>query len=245
MKPTPPTNSSAAVHGKLAALDWAAVHADLDAHGAAVIGPLLTPSQCDVLITTYSDDALFRKRVVMEHHGYGRGEYRYFTYPLPALVTELRDGLYPGLATLANRWNEAMSVDIRYPATHAEFKTRCHDAGQIKPTPLLLKYGPDDFNCLHQDIYGEHVFPLQVVFLLSQPGSDFTGGEFTLTEQRMRSQSRVEVVPLAQGQAVIFPVHRRPVKGVRKMTRAVMRHGVSRVRFGQRFTLGIIFHDAK
>jgi hypothetical protein len=193
----------------------------------------------------YDDDKLYRSRIVMAKHGFGRGEYKYFAYPLPSVITELREALYPHLAEVANRWNEAMSVDVRYPEDHETFKTRCHRAGQTKPTPLILKYEPGDYNCLHQDIYGEHVFPLQVAFLLSEPGRHFTGGEFVLTEQRPRMQSRAEVVPLQQGMGVVFPVHYRPVRGIRGTYRVNMRHGVSRVRTGERFTMGIIFHDAK
>ncbi len=194
---------------------------------------------------SYATDALFRKRIVMERHGYGRGEYGYFAYPLPARVAQLRTALYPPLADIANRWNEAMKVETRYPAGHAEFLARCHDAGQTRPTPLVLKYGEGDYNCLHQDLYGDHFFPLQVAVLLSEPAQDFTGGEFVLTEQRPRMQSRVEVVPLAKGDAVVFPVQRRPVRGTRGVYRVTLRHGVSRVRSGSRFTLGIIFHDAR
>jgi len=226
-------------------LDWEAIQTDLDAHGAAVIGPLLSPDQCKTLIDQYDDESLYRSRVVMARHGFGRGEYLYYRYPLPPVIAALRESLYPHLAKIANRWNEAMDIDVRYPATHEAFKARCHKAGQTKPTPLILKYGPGDYNCLHQDLYGEHVFPLQIAFLLSKPGHDFTGGEFTLTEQRPRMQSRVEVVPLQQGMGVIFPVHHRPVKGARGIYRVNMRHGVSRVRSGQRYTMGIIFHDAK
>jgi hypothetical protein len=180
----------------------------------------------------------------MSRHGFGRGEYQYFAYPLPSVIVELRESLYPHLAGIANRWNEAMNIDVRYPAGHEAFQASCHEAGQIKPTPLILKYGPGDYNCLHQDIYGEHIFPLQIAFLLSKPGEDFTGGEFALTEQRPRMQSRVEVVPIEQGMGVIFPVHQRPMKGARGTYRVNMRHGVSRVRSGLRFTLGVIFHDA-
>jgi hypothetical protein len=225
--------------------NWDAITTELDSCGAAVIGPLLSPDQCATLVNSYDNDALYRSRIVMARHGFGRGEYKYFTYPLPSLVAELRESLYPHLAGIANRWNHAMGIDVRYPAGHEAFKTRCHDAGQTKPTPLILKYEAGDYNCLHQDLYGELAFPLQAAFLLSKPGEEFTGGEFTLTEQRPRMQSRVEVVSLAQGMGVIFPVHHRPVKGNRGVYRVNMRHGVSRVRSGRRFTLGVIFHDAK
>jgi hypothetical protein len=225
--------------------NWDAITTELDSCGAAVIGPLLSPDQCATLVNSYDNDALYRSRIVMARHGFGRGEYKYFTYPLPSLVAELRESLYPHLAGIANRWNHAMGIDVRYPAGHEAFKTRCHDAGQTKPTPLILKYEAGDYNCLHQDLYGELAFPLQTAFLLSKPGEEFTGGEFTLTEQRPRMQSRVEVVSLAQGMGVIFPVHHRPVKGNRGVYRVNMRHGVSRVRSGRRFTLGVIFHDAK
>jgi hypothetical protein len=227
----------------LAACDWSAVAADLDAHGCAVIGPLLAPEQCAELAALYDAEGVFRSRVIMARHGFGSGEYQYFSYPLPEVVSELRAALYPPLAEIANRWNEAMGVEVRYPKNHQAFLDRCHGAGQTKPTPLLLRYGPGDYDCLHQDLYGEHVFPLQVAFLLSRPGY-FTGGEFVLTEQRPRMQSRVEVVPLGQGQGVIFPVCHRPVRGTRGTYRVNMKHGVSRLRTGCRHTLGIIFHDA-
>jgi hypothetical protein len=226
-------------------VNWEIANAELDAYGAASIGPLLSADQCKTLINEYDNENLYRSRVVMARHGFGRGEYKYLTYPLPSVIAELRESLYPFLAGIANRWNEAMGIDVRYPAEHEAFKVRCHEAAQAKPTPLILKYGVDDYNCLHQDIYGEHIFPLQVAFLLSKPNDEFTGGEFTLTEQRPRMQSRVEVVPLEQGMGVIFPVHHRPVKGTRGTYRVNMRHGVSRVRSGQRFTMGVIFHDAK
>lgn len=225
--------------------NWDAIHAELDAYGAAVIGPLLSPEQCKTLSNEYDNEDLYRSRVVMARQGFGRGEYKYFAYPLPSVIAELRKSLYPYLMKIANGWNEAMGIDIRYPAEHEAFKARCHAAGQTKPTPLILKYGAGDYNCLHQDIYGEHVFPLQVAVLLSKAGEEFTGGEFTLSEQRPRMQSRVEVVPLGQGMGVIFPVHHRPVKGARGTYRVKMRHGVSRVRSGQRFTMGVIFHDAQ
>jgi hypothetical protein len=229
---------------QVASLDWACITAELDGHGCAVIGPLLTPEQSKALADLYDSGGIFRSRVVMARHGFGRGEYQYFSYPLPTLIASLRTALYPPLAAIANRWNEAMRLDVRYPREHKAFLERCHEAGQLKPTPLLLRYGPEDYNCLHQDLYGEHVFPLQVTFLLGKPGADFTGGEFVLTEQRPRMQSRVEVVPLGQGQGVIFPVAHRPVQGTRSTYRVNLRHGVSRLRSGSRHTLGIIFHDA-
>ena len=217
---------------------------DLDRYGCAVLPALLTPSACRDLAALYPAEAGFRSRVVMGRHGFGQGEYRYFSYPLPGAVAALREALYPQLVEIANRWNETMGIAVRYPLQHQDFLARCHAAGQVRPTPLLLQYGPGDYNCLHQDLYGEHVFPLQVAVLLSAPGIDFTGGEFVLTEQRPRMQSRVEVVPLAQGDAVVFAVHHRPVQGTRGAYRVSMRHGVSRLRSGQRHTLGIIFHDA-
>ena len=229
---------------RLSAYDWAGVAKDLDARGYAMLEALLSPPECTALATLYTDDERFRSRVVMARHGFGRGEYRYFGYPLPELVGGLRTAAYPLLAPIANRWNTSMGMNVRYPATHAEFIERCHAAGQQRPTPLLLRYGADDHNCLHQDLYGEHVFPLQMAVLLSEPGRDFDGGEFVLTEQRPRMQSRAEVVPLRQGDAVVFAVHQRPVQGVRGSYRVNLRHGVSRVRRGHRHTLGIIFHDA-
>ena len=221
------------------------VAAELDSFGCAVIGPLLEPSQCRAISGLYASDRAFRSRVVMARHGFGRGEYKYFAYPLAKKVAALRSALYPKLSAIANRWNEQMGIGARYPTDHAAFLARCHEAGQTKPTPLLLQYGEGDFNCLHQDLYGEHVFPLQVAILLSAPGIDFTGGEFVLTEQRPRMQSRAEVVPLRQGEGVIFPVHHRPVQGARGVYRVNMRHGVSRLRSGRRHTLGIIFHEAR
>ncbi len=234
-----------ALPARVAALDWPAITATLDAHGCATTGPLLTTQECTALAARYDDDPLFRSRIVMARHGFGRGEYKYFAYPLPDDVAALRGAFYPPLAAIANRWNTQMGVASRYPDDHAAFLARCHEAGQTKPTPLLLQYGAGDYNCLHQDLYGEHVFPLQVAFLLSRPGHDFTGGEFVLTEQRPRMQSRAEVVPLIQGEAVIFPVHHRPVQGTRGIYRVNMRHGVSRLRTGRRHTLGLIFHDAR
>src|SRR5262245_19535605 len=229
----------------MARLDWATIAAQLDAHGCAVTGPLLSRAECERLAGCYADDALFRTRVVMARHGFGRGEYKYFAYPLPDIVLQLRTVLYPQLAEIANRWNAAMTAAVRYPRDHDAFLKRCHKAGQIRPTPLLLQYEQGDYNCLHQDIYGDHVFPLQATILLSQPGADFSGGEFVLAEQRPRMQSRAEVVALRQGEAVIFPVHHRPVQGARGVYRVNMRHGVSRIRSGRRHTLGVIFHDAK
>jgi uncharacterized protein len=227
------------------AINWTRIAADLDAYGCAVTGPLLTPSECRAIAGTYASDEPFRSRIVMARHGFGRGEYKYFTYPLPPRIATLRTMLYSPLADIANRWNESLGIGVRYPSAHDEFLKRCHRAGQTKPTPLLLQYGEGDYNCLHQDLYGEHVFPLQIAILLSEPSSDFTGGEFVLTEQRPRMQSRAEVVPLRQGEWVIFPVHHRPVQGTRGVYRVNVRHGVSRLRSGQRHTLGLIFHDAK
>lgn len=224
--------------------DWQRAAEELDTRGCAVLSGVLSGDECTTLAANYGDDALFRSRVVMSRHGFGRGEYKYFAYPLPERVGVLRSALYPPLVLIANRWNAAMGIAVRYPAELDAFLRRCHRAGQTRPTPLLLRYEPGDYNCLHQDLYGEHVFPLQVAFLLSEPGSDFTGGEFVLTEQRPRMQSRVEVVPLRRGDGVIFPVHHRPVQGTRGFYRVNMRHGVSRVHSGHRRTLGIIFHDA-
>jgi hypothetical protein len=237
-------NAVTATGPRIAAAEWPQMSADLDAQGWAVLGGLLTPEQCESVAALYDDGARFRSRVVMARHGFGRGEYQYFAYPLPGIVAGLRAALYPHLAPQANRWNAAMGIDVRYPAAHADFLTRCHGAGQTRPTPLLLRYGTGDYNCLHQDLYGEHVFPLQVAILLSRPGDDFTGGEFVLTEQRPRMQSRPAVVPLRQGDAVVFAVHHRPVQGTRGIYRVILRHGVSQLRSGHRHTLGIIFHDA-
>ena len=237
--------SSKTLQKEIASLDWGSIASGLDDYGYAVIGPLLTPEDCGSLTAAYGDDGRYRKTIVMENKGYGSGEYKYFSHPLPPIVEGLREGLYPFLASIANRWNEAMSIDVRYPKDHESFRARCHAAGQTKPTPLILRYEPGDYNCLHQDIYGEHVFPLQIAFLLSEPGSDFEGGEFVLTGQRTRMQSSVEVVPLRQGEAVIFPVRERPVRGARGFHRVNMRHGVSRIRSGERFTMGVIFHDAE
>ena len=225
---------------KLDRVLWERIESDLDVYGGSILEHLLTPEECDTVTAMYADDAVFRSRVVMARHGFGRGEYKYFRYPLPDLVESLRTNLYPRLAPVANRWNQALRSDVRYPEGHAEFLVRCHDAGQRRPTPLLLQYGDGDYNCLHQDLYGEHVFPIQVAVLLSEPGRDFSGGDFVLTEQRPRMQSRVEVMPLRQGDAVAFAVHHRPVQGTRGTYRVNLRHGVSRVRGGHRHTLGII-----
>jgi len=233
-----------AVGDRIAAVDWTGVGADLDAQGAAVIERLLTPEECRRIAALYPQDGLFRSTVTMARHGFGRGEYRYFGYPLPSLIAGLRATLYPCLAPVANRWQEAMGIETRFPDRLADFIARCHAAGQHRPTPLLLHYGEGDYNCLHQDLYGDHVFPLQIVVLLSKPGRDFTGGEFVMTEQRPRMQSRALVLPLDLGDAAVIAVHHRPVQGTRGTYRVNLRHGVSRVCGGQRFTAGIIFHDA-
>jgi len=228
-----------------ALIDWDTVSTHLDAQGWAVLPSLINDVECDGIAALYDgNDDRFRSRVVMGRHGFGRGEYRYFSYPLPAIIQNLRAALYPQLAPIANRWHERMGSETRFPATHQAFLDRCHAAGQTRPTPLLLRYGPDDYNCLHQDLYGEHVFPLQVATLLSEPGRDFQGGEFVLTEQRPRMQTRLAVVPLAKGDAVLFAVNSRPVQGTRGNYRVALRHGVSKIREGRRHTVGIIFHDA-
>ncbi|MFP5393666.1 MAG: 2OG-Fe(II) oxygenase [Gammaproteobacteria bacterium] len=224
--------------------DWNAIAVELDASGCAVVQGVLSPQQCAAYAAAYDDAARYRSRIVMQRHGFGRGQYQYFAYPLPEELARLRGAFYPHLAALANRWSAQLGADVRYPGAHADYLAQCHAAGQLRPTPLILRYEAGDYNCLHQDLYGEQVFPLQVAVLLSRPGEDFGGGEFVLTEQRPRMQSRAEVVPLGQGDAVIFPVNERPLQGARGAYRVRMRHGVSRVRFGQRFTLGIIFHDA-
>jgi hypothetical protein len=225
-------------------LDWSRIETELDAWGAAPTGPLLTPDECAGLAAAYEDPALFRSRIVMARHGFGQGEYQYFGYPQPPLIADLRSGLYPPLAAIANRWSEALGRPRCFPERHEAYLEQCRASGQSRPTPLLLRYGPGDYNRLHQDLYGEEVFPLQLTVLLSRPGVDFDGGEFVLTEQRARMQSRAEVAPLEFGEAVIFPVRERPLQGARGPGRAMMRHGVSRIRSGSRLTLGIIFHDA-
>lgn len=237
--------SSATIAERVAALDGSRIAGELDEYGCARVPALLTPEECTLLAACYSDETRFRSHVVMARHGYGRGEYRYFAYPLPGIVAELREALYPLLAAIANRWQAVLGLEASFPEDHATFLARCHAAGQTRPTPLLLRYGAGDYNRLHQDLYGEHVFPLQAAFLLSAPGRDFTGGEFVLTEHWPRMQSRAEVVPLEQGDGVIFAVRERPVRGARGYRRVMLRHGVSRVRSGSRMTLGLIFHDAR
>ena len=234
----------ASLGDRIAGLDWPGVERDLDARGAAVIPGLLTPAECADVASLYRKPAGFRSQVIMARHGFGRGEYKYFAYPLPDPVQDLRTALYPRLASTANRWNRAMGIGVDFPEEHAAFLDRCHAAGQRRPTPLLLQYGPGDYNCLHQDLYGEHIFPLQVAILLSEPGRDFTGGEFVITEQRPRMQSRPWVAPLRQGDALVFAVHHRPVAGTRGTYRVNLRHGVSELTSGARHTLGVIFHDA-
>jgi len=244
---TPAANALATpdIDTRVDAVDWTTVEQQLDGSGWAVLPTLLTPDEAVAVARLYDDDRLFRSRVVMAKHGFGRGEYKYFSDPLPTIVAGVRTAMYPRLAPIANRWNESMRIAVRYPATHAEFLARCHDAGQTRPTPLLLRYAEGDFNALHQDVYGDHLFPLQAAALLSEPGVDFQGGEFVLVEQRPRMQSRAEVVPLRRGDAVVFAVRHRPVHGTRGSYRVMMRHGVSRIRSGRRQTVGIIFHDAK
>ena len=230
---------------RLEAFDWASASTHLDGYGWAMLRQLLTADECQTIAGLYQDDRRFRSHVVMARHGFGRGDYKYFAYPLPDIVADLRRAIYPNLAPVANRWNQSMGIHVRYPDAHADFIARCHRAGQTRPTPLLLQYAAGDYNALHQDLYGEHVFPLQMTILLSEPDEDFTGGEFVLIEQRPRLQSRAEVVPLRGGDAVVFAVHHRPVQGTRGTYRVNLRHGVSRVRSGHRHTLGVIFHDAK
>jgi len=237
--------SSADIDTRVEAVDWASASTQLDGYGWALLRKLLTADECQTIAGLYEDDRRFRSHVVMARHGFGRGEYKYFTYPLPDIVADLRRAIYPNLAPIANRWNASMGIDVRYPDAHADFIARCHKAGQTRPTPLLLQYAAGDYNALHQDLYGEHVFPLQLTILLSEPERDFAGGEFVLTEQRPRMQSRAEVVPLRRGDAVVFAVHHRPVHGTRGTYRVTLRHGVSRLRSGHRHTVGVIFHDAK
>jgi hypothetical protein len=237
--------ASLTIEQRVAMADWDAIGATLDAEGCAVMTNLLDADECGAIAGLYPDDSRFRSHIHMERYGYGRGEYKYFACPLPDIVSILRTALYPALATAANRWNEALGDPVRFPPCHAGFLKRCHDAGQTRPTPLLLRYGAGDYNCLHQDLYGEHVFPLQATILLSEPEQDFAGGEFVLTEQRPRMQSRAMVIPLKRGDAVVFAVRHRPVQGARRSYRVNLRHGVSTVRSGNRYTLGVIFHDAR
>jgi uncharacterized protein len=237
-------SAATSAEARVVAYDWQALTSELDSYGCAVLPRLLSPEECGAIAGLYPDESHFRSHVIMARHGFGKGEYRYFKYPLPDLLRDLRTALYPRLAGVANEWNGRMGIEERYPGDHASFLKQCHDAGQTRPTPLLLQYVSGDFNCLHQDLYGDLAFPIQVAILLSEPGTDFTGGEFALTEQRPRMQSRVEVVPLRQGEAVAFAVHNRPVQGSKGNYRVNLRHGVSRVRSGMRHTLGIIFHDA-
>lgn len=244
-KTIPSLASPKSIAQRVRAINWEQVSQDLDAQGSALVGSLLPPDECRAVADLFTQDDNFRSHIVMARHGFGRGEYKYFSYPLPRLIMGLRTAIYPHLVPVANRWNGAMGIDVRYPEKHAEFIERCHEAGQSRPTPLLLQYGRDDYNCLHQDLYGEHVFPLQLSILLSEPDKDFTGGEFVMTEQRPRMQSRPVVVPLRQGEGVVFAVHHRPVRGTRGVYRVNLRHGVSLVRSGHRHTLGIIFHDAR
>ena len=233
------------ISNRVVAIDWKATDVDLSGQGWSVLPKLLSSAECEAVAKMYADDdSCFRSRVVMGRHGFGQGEYRYFAYPLPGIIQDLRAAIYPHLMAVANTWNERMKIDVRFPKTHEEFLDRCHAAGQSRPTPLLLQYGPGDYNCLHQDLYGEHVFPLQVAILLSEPGKDFEGGEFVLTEQRPRMQTRPAVVPLTKGDAVAFAVNQRPHKGTRGDYRVALRHGVSKLRDGHRHTLGIIFHDS-
>lgn len=248
MKPrsfaSPQASADPSAEARIAGYDWPALAGELDAQGCAVLPKLLSPEECRAIAALYRDERHFRSHIHMARHGFGKGEYRYFKYPLPHLLDGLRTALYPPLAGVANAWNERLGIDERYPGDHASFLKRCHDAGQRRPTPLLLQYVPGDFNCLHQDLYGDLAFPIQVAILLSEPGTDFTGGEFVLTEQRPRMQSRAEVVPLRQGDAVALAVHNRPVQGAKGNYRVNLRHGVSRLRSGMRHTVGIIFHDA-
>lgn len=238
-------DATRALKQRLQEVEGATVRAALDARGHAIVPSVLSPARCEELASLYDEEQGFRSRVVMARHGFGRGEYRYFAYPLPPLLAALRTQLYPLLAPIANDWHERMGLEPRFPATHREYVQSCHDAGQVKPTPLLLRYGPGDYNCLHQDLYGEHVFPLQAILLLSRPGEGFSGGELVMTEQRPRMQSRAMVLPLAQGDMAIIAVHQRPVRGTRGDYRVNLRHGVSEVRGGRRHTLGVIFHDAR
>lgn len=233
-----------AIEARVDAVDWTKVHAELDAQGWAIAPKLLTDAEADSIANLYQQERGFRSQVIMARHGFGRGVYKYFSYPLPSLIQALRTASYPHLVPIANQWHERMGKDVRFPRDHAAFLERCHQAGQLRPTPLLLEYAPEDYNCLHRDLYGEHVFPLQIAILLEQPGKDFTGGEFVMTEQRPRMQTRAMVLPLTKGDAAIFAVHSRPMKGQRGDYQVKLSHGVSKLCSGRRHTLGVIFHDA-
>ena len=237
--------SSDAIQGRVANIDWMKLHADLDAQGWAVVPQLLTLAEAECIAGLYHQEQGFRSQVIMGRYGFGRGEYKYFSYPLPPLIRELRTAAYPHLAPIANQWHERMGMEVSFPNNHAAFLARCHKAGQVRPTPLLLEYGPEDYNCLHRDLYGEHVFPIQIAILLDQPGEDFIGGEFVMTEQRPRMQTRAMVLPLRKGDAAVFAVNSRPMKGVRGDYQVKLNHGVSKLYTGKRHTLGVIFHDAE
>ncbi len=236
--------SSTATPARVDGMDWTKVRADLHAQGWAVVPKLLTHAEADFITGLYHQEQGFRSRVIMSRHGFGRGEYKYFSYPLPRLIQEMRTAAYPHLVPIANQWHERMGKDARFPRDHAAFLERCHQAGQIRPTPLLLEYAPEDYNCLHRDLYGEHVFPIQIAILLDQPGEDFEGGEFVMTEQRPRMQTRAMVLPLKKGDAAVFAVNSRPMKGVRGDYQVKLNHGVSKLYSGKRHTVGVIFHDA-
>ena len=237
-------NYPAEIQARVDAVDWTKVHADLDAQGWAIMPKLLTCPEADFIAALYRQEQGFRSQVIMARHGFGRGEYKYFSYPLPSLIQALRMAAYPHLAPIANQWHARMGKDVRFPPELGAFLDRCHQAGQNRPTPLLLEYGPGDYNCLHRDLYGEHVFPLQIAILLDQPGEDFAGGEFVMTEQRPRMQTRAMVLPLTKGDAAVFAVNSRPMRGVRGDYQVKLNHGVSKIYAGNRHTLGIIFHDA-
>jgi hypothetical protein len=241
---TGPGTSSSTIQTRVDGVDWTKVHADLDAQGWAIVPKLLTCAEADSIARLYHQEQGFRSQVIMGRHGFGRGEYKYFSYPLPALIQALRTTAYPHLSPLANQWHERMGKDVRFPRDHAAFLDRCHQAGQIRPTPLLLEYAPEDYNCLHRDLYGEHVFPLQIAILLDRPGEDFEGGEFVMTEQRPRMQTRAMVLPLKKGDAAVFAVNSRPMKGLRGDYQVKLNHGVSKLYSGKRHTVGVIFHDA-
>jgi hypothetical protein len=233
-----------AIKARVDSIDWAKVRADLDVQGWAVVPKLLTHAEADGISNLYPQEEGFRGHVVMARHGFGRGEYKYFSYPLPSLIQTLRAAVYPHLVPIANQWHERMRKEGRFPPEHAAFLERCHEAGQVRPTPLLLEYAPEDYNCLHRDLYGDHVFPIQIAILLDQPGEDFEGGEFVMIEQRPRMQTRAMVLPLRKGDAAIFAVNFRPMKGTRGDYQVRLNHGVSKLYTGKRHTVGVIFHDA-